>query len=305
MNNNQEQTKNSSQTTAHSQPISGQVSPIANTTSKLSGLFSNKKLLGIFSAAVVVLVAAGVFTTLRIRQNSQRHRTPTTNAPQLTQSTGVASGSDSSLSPQGSPTPASAPKPSITSPAATPKPKAPVTSPTPAPSVAPTPKPVNTTNCLPDNPSPYATHYIGMTNSGYLQTNSYGETNKLYAALQFAGLLSAIDAKQVVVFAPNDYIFDNKLTATQLAWMNQSPENMRSVLGWQIVTSCITWDGVNPVKDKPLGQAVTLNTLNGPVTYIHGGPGKVENADIAIWDWFTSNGSVTFITDFIKPPQVP
>jgi hypothetical protein len=169
----------------------------------------------------------------------------------------------------------------------------------------PTTKTTAATNCLPANPTQYQTTQTGKYTSEYLQTNSYGDTAKLYSALQFAGLIDKVNKNQVVVFAPTDSIFTNKITPTQLAWMNQSPENMKSVLGWQIVIGCITWDGVNPVKDKEAGATVTLNTLNGPVTYTHGGQGKVENAQIAIWDWFTSNGSVTFITDFIKPPQVP
>lgn len=139
-----------------------------------------------------------------------------------------------------------------------------------------------------------------MTNAQYLNTNAYGETNELYDALQFAGLLDEVDTKQYVVFAPNDYAFNN-LSAAQLAWMNQSPENMRSVLGWQIATSCITYDGVNPVKNAT--GLVTIQTLNGTVTYYPGSPGKIENTSVAIWDWFTSNGSVTFV-GFIKPPQI-
>lgn len=187
---------------------------------------------------------------------------------------------------------AEAPKP-VTTPVKTPT-KAPVATP------APVTTPVNTTNCLPANPSVYATYHTGITNSAYLQTNSYGETNKMYAALQFAGLLSAVDAKQVVVFAPNDYTFDNKLSAAQQTWMNQSPDNMKSVIGWQVVTGCVTYDGINPTKD--ITGSITLTTLNGPVNFSAGGIGKVENASIAIWDWFTSNGAVTFITDFVKPP---
>jgi len=173
---------------------------------------------------------------------------------------------------------------------------------TPAPTSTPW---VNTKNCLPQNPSQYATYYIGMTNSQYLQTNGYGDTTKLYAALQFAGLIDTVNSKQYVVFAPDDWVFDNKLTAAQLAWMNQSPANMRAVLGWQIATSCITWAGVNPVENLATSTKVTVNTLNGPVTYTHGGPGTLGNAGIAIWDWFTSNGSVTFVTDFVDKSAIP
>lgn len=184
-------------------------------------------------------------------------------------------------------------------PSSKPSPAAPTTAAQPNPSTT----TINTTNCLPESPSTYQTAQTGKTNSAYLLSNSYSTTAKMHAALQFAGLLSAVDAKQVVVFTPNDWVFDNKLTSTQMAWMNQSPTNMRSVIGWHVATSCITYDGLNPIKGK--AGAVSVNTLNGPVTYMPGGTGKIDNAPIAVWDWFTSNGSVTFVTDFIKPPIVP
>ncbi len=171
--------------------------------------------------------------------------------------------------------------------------------PLPTPATAPTP---NTTNCLPPNPSPYATTLIHMTNSQYLQTNGYANTARLYAAFQFAGLINTINSKQYVVLAMDDSQW-NSLTQTQLDWMNASPANMRSVVGWQVITSCITWDGVNPVKNLPSGATQTVNTLNGPVTFTSGanGLGTFGNGSVAIWDWFTSNGSVT-IAGFVKTP---
>jgi hypothetical protein len=182
------------------------------------------------------------------------------------------------------------------------KPKTTVQSP--APITTPTP-PANTTNCLPPNPSPYSTYYIHMTNSAYLQSNSYGDTNDLYSGLQFAGLIDTVNKAQYVVLAPNDYWWDN-LTQQQRDWMNASPENMRSVLGWQIITSCITWNGVNPVNNWPLGKSTVVNSVNGPVTFSIGsnGHGDFGECNVAIWDWFTSNGSVTFC-GFVKPPVVP
>lgn len=175
-------------------------------------------------------------------------------------------------------------------------------SPTPTPAPNPTP---NTTNCLPPNPSPYATYYIGMTNSQYLQTNSYVHTTKLYAALQFAGLIDTINTKQYVVLAMDDTGW-NSFTQSQLNWMNASPTNMRSVLGWQIITSCITWNGVNPVKDIPAGTTQSVNTLNGSVTFTSqaNGNGTFGNGTVGIWDWFTSNGSVT-IAGFVNTSSIP
>ncbi|MDB5168645.1 MAG: hypothetical protein JWO41_1 [Candidatus Saccharibacteria bacterium] len=137
-----------------------------------------------------------------------------------------------------------------------------------------------------------------MTNSQYLQTNNYVNTNKLYAAFQFAGMINEINTKQYVVFAMDDSIWDN-LTASQVAWMNASPANMRSVLGWQVATYCITYDGVNPIKGR--SAPLAFNTLNGTVTYTAGGVGQLDGTPVYIWDWFTSNGAVT-ITDFIHPP---
>ncbi len=176
------------------------------------------------------------------------------------------------------------------------------TSATPAPTANPAP---NTTNCLPQNPSPYATYYINMTNSQYLQTNSYVYTTKLYAALQFAGLINTINTRQYVVLAMDDSAWSS-FTPTQLNWMNASPANMRSVLGWQVITSCITWDGVNPVKDLSTGATLSVNTLNGPVTFTSksGGIGTFGSGSVGIWDWFTSNGSVT-IAGFVNKTSIP
>jgi hypothetical protein len=175
---------------------------------------------------------------------------------------------------------------------------------TPTVTTTPTPAP-NTTNCLPPNPSKYATYYVSMTNSQYLQTNSYINTTKLYAALQFAGLLNTINTKQYVVLAMDDSIWSN-FTQAQLDWMNASPANMRSVLGWQVITSCITWDGVNPVKNMAVGSTQTVTTLNGTVTYTHGtgGQGSFGNGKVGIWDWFTSNGSVT-VAGFVNTTSIP
>ena len=127
----------------------------------------------------------------------------------------------------------------------------------------------------------------------------------MLAAIEFAGLKSQVDGKQVIVLTPNDYVFENKLTPSQLAWMNQSPANMKSVIGWHIITQCITYNGLNPTKDKASGTTISLTTLNGPITFTQTGYGKFENAEIAIWDFFTENGAVTFVTNFVKPPQVP
>jgi hypothetical protein len=207
----------------------------------------------------------------------------------------------------GAPTPpstsvAAPPSPSKT----TTKPKTSVINPAPAPTPPPAPGPTpNTTNCLPPNPSSYATYFTGMTNAQYLQTNSYVNTTKIYAALQFAGLINTINTKQYVVLAMDDSQW-NSFTQAQLNWMNASPTNMRSVLGWQVIISCITWNGVNPVKNMAAGATLTVNTLNGPVIFTSqtSGLGKFGNGSVSIWDWFTSNGSVT-IAGFVNLSSIP
>lgn len=164
--------------------------------------------------------------------------------------------------------------------------------------------PASTTGCLPTNPSQYDLYYQHMTSSQYLQTNGYANTAKLYAGLQFAGLLDTVNRKQHVVLTMADGAWDN-LSQAQRDWMNASPANMRSVLGWQVITSCITYKGVNPTKDMAAGTTQVVNTLNGSITYTAGGSmGKFENAPVYMWDWYTSNGAVTF-SDFVRPPVVP
>jgi hypothetical protein len=163
--------------------------------------------------------------------------------------------------------------------------------------------PASATGCLPTNPSQYDLYYQHMTNSQYLQTNGYANTAKLYAGLQFAGLLDTVNRKQHVVLTIADGAWDN-LSQAQRDWMNASPANMRSVLGWQVITSCITYKGVNPTKDMAAGTTQVVNTLNGSITYTAGGSmGKFENAPVYMWDWYTSNGTVTF-SDFVRPPVV-
>ena len=173
--------------------------------------------------------------------------------------------------------------------------------PTKSPSSSVSSKPVaNTKNCLPPDADKYQKTYSGISNSGFLKSNGYSDAKKFYDALKFAGLISKIDSSKVVVFAPNDYVYENKLTDEQLAFMNASPANMKSVLGWHIVTSCVVWDS----NMENVKGSVTLTTLNGKVTYTQGSPGKINDARLAIWDWYTSNGAVHFIGDFIKPPKL-
>lgn len=171
--------------------------------------------------------------------------------------------------------------------------------PTPAPITAPVPI-VNTTSCMPADASLFEKAMATTLTSAYLGPGGYSPTIKFRAALNYAGLLSTVDNAKVVVFAPNDYSYDNSLSVAQLAYMNQSPANMRSVIGWHIITSCVIWHGnIQNVK-----STITLQTLNGAVTYTPGGTGKIEAAEIAMWDWFTTNGAVHYITAFIHPPQI-
>ena len=174
----------------------------------------------------------------------------------------------------------------------------PSSTPLPAPAPAPnTTSNAETNGCLPPNASVYAKYYIGMSNSAYLQTNSYIETTKFRNALNYAGLLGTIDAKKTVVFAVSDYVFNNNLSASQLAYMNASPANMKSVLGWHIITSCVIWSNYIENVKSP----ITLNTLNGPVIY-DPTTGTVNGSSMGIWDWFTSNGAVHIISNLIAPP---
>lgn len=137
-----------------------------------------------------------------------------------------------------------------------------------------------------------------VLSTDWMLSNSYSTAGKFKAAIDFAGLTSVVNSNNVVVFAPNDYVYDNYLTSDQKAFMEASPDNMRSVIGWHIVKSCVTWAGQTSGATSPM----TIQTLNGPVTYTPGSPGKVNNARIAMWDWFTSNGAVHLITNFIAPP---
>lgn len=169
------------------------------------------------------------------------------------------------------------------------------------PAPVPAPKPVNTTSCLPDNANQYQKTYIGKTNSEFMVSNGYTIAKKFSDALEFAGLKATIDAPKVVVFAPNDHVFDNNLSQAQLDFMNQSPANMKSVVGWHVITSCVILHEY--MEDKQ--SSVILTTLNGDVTYNPDqGIGAIDGVNVAIWDWFTSNGAVHFMTDFIRPPQL-
>lgn len=135
--------------------------------------------------------------------------------------------------------------------------------------------------------------------SEWLSSNSYSTAKKFKDAIEFAGLTSVVNSDNVVVFAPNDYAFENGLTASQKAYMQASPANMKSVIGWHIVKGCTLWD--NDIENKTAN--VTIQTLNGPVTYKPGSPGYINDTKMAMWDWFTRNGAVHLITGFVKPPQ--
>lgn len=137
----------------------------------------------------------------------------------------------------------------------------------------------------------------GDNNMAVLNANSYSSTKKMHDAIEFAGLTSAVNAAKVTVIAPNDYVFST-LTKAQTDFMNASPANMKSVIGWHIVTGCVVWSGqMDSAKSN-----ITMNTLNGPVTWTPDYHGKVNGVDMAIYDFFSSNGVIHLITGFIKPP---
>jgi hypothetical protein len=155
----------------------------------------------------------------------------------------------------------------------------------------PVPTPQPTTKCSPSGSNPTST---------VLQNNGYTSTKKFYEALQFAGLVNRVDQDKTVVFAVNDWVFDNKLTQAQKDYMFASPQNMESVLKWQIVPSCLFWAGY---MESQKGD-VNIQTLGGTVTHHYGSPGNIDGVQMAMWDFFSSNGAVHLITGFIKPPQV-
>lgn len=253
------------------------------------------------AAAVLVLGIGGVGTYQYVQQSSRNKPVVTETQPSQNTAPTEKQEAKTAEEAQTEAAPAATSTPKTTT---TPK-KTTTTTTTTTPTATPAPAPAwsNTTNCLPQYPSTYQQTYKTMNNMGYLATNSYSNTTKMKAAIEFAGLTTQANAKYAVVLTPNDYSFDNKLTATQWAWMNASPANMKSVLGWHITTECITYDGVNPTKGKT--GTMSVQTVNGTITYSAGGIGKFESANVAIWDWFTSNGSVTFMSDFVKKPSIP
>jgi hypothetical protein len=269
--------------------------------SKLA-LLTHSRIAALSVVAVVSLAGIGYFGS-QLNAPNAKVETPVTVSKQPTKTEDhTAPAQDAAtLSQQDAKAPSGS-APTKTTPKPTP---APTSAPTPAPATTPAPAPTtNTTNCLSPSSSQYA-YYPSMTNSQYLQTNGYANTTKLYAALQFAGLINTVNSKQYVVLAMDDSQWNN-FTQAQLNWMNASPANMKSVLGWQIITSCITWNGINPVKDMAVGATKTVTTLNGTVTYKHntGGLGAFGNGKVGIWDWFTGNGAVT-IAGFVNTTSIP
>lgn len=152
------------------------------------------------------------------------------------------------------------------------------------------------TNCLPENPSVYQETYTNITNGTFLKNGSYAATSDFYDALEFSGLLSTVNANKATVFAVSDYVFQNNLTPTETTYVNSSAAKMKELLGWHVITSCKTW------QDDLNGKTVTLSTMNGNVTYNGAGMGTIGDATGAIYDWFTKNGVVHFLSDFIDVP---
>jgi len=273
------------------EPISDvAVGQVQDKTSSLRKILSNKKLLIVGAASVIVL--SGVGTSYAMYQNNQTSKRKAAEAA-LTKKI-VEQEQNEPVKTE--------PEKTVEEKTVTEKPKGPAVEQSKVPIGEPK-ETVAVANCLPADANQYVTANVNKTNSEYLQNSSFGDTTKFYSALEFAGLIGKVNESQITVFAPNDYVFTDKLTPDKLAWMNQSPENMKSVIGWHIVIGCITWAGVNPIEGK--SGTTILNTLNGPVTLTYDAPGTVGNAKVGMWDWFTSNGSVTLISDFVQPPSVP
>ena len=249
----------------------------------------------LLAVVLIVMLAVG-FVGWRVQASSdQQHRKASSNDSSRTQNgenplTTLKDSILSALAP-GQESPEVTPDMSVQAPTAQ-------KSPSDLPS-APIPKTSSPTNCLPPDANEYQMYEIDKPNSGIMYNGSYDTSIKFMDALKFAELEDVVDSSQVVVFAPNDYVFENSLSASQLSYMNASAANMRSVVGWHIITSCVIWDDNMENVKSP----ITLNTLNGPVTYYPGGTGSIESAGIAMWDFFSSNGAVHLITDFIKPPM--
>ncbi len=176
----------------------------------------------------------------------------------------------------------------------------------PTPTAAATAKKTTPTSTAPTTPTPTTTpastncgQSTDDNNMALLNANSYSSTKKMHDAIEFADLTSAVNSAKVTVIAPNDYVFGN-LTKAQADYMNASPANMKSVIGWHIVTGCYTWSS----QFSSSKVNITLNTLNGPVVWSPDYHGKVNGVDMAIYDFFSSNGVVHLITGFIKPPAL-
>ena len=182
-----------------------------------------------------------------------------------------------------------APPATTTTPPA-PKPKAsnpPATQPAPA-----------STNCIPSDANQYQKTWSGSNTAGVLLSNGYTSTKKFYDALQFAGLLDTVNSAKTVTFAVNDYTWDNDLTQAQKDYLNADPANMKAMLNWHIVKSCVIWSGNIEKSTGP----VSFQTLGGQVTHYVGSPGNINGAKMAMWDFFSSNGSMHLMSDFISPP---
>ena len=267
----------------------------------LSSFHLTTRIIFLVSGVVVAAVVAGILVSGHSNVGKD------TIVEKISKQTATSSPTPAAkATPTNTPTPVSTPPTTTTMSKPTTPAVSPAPMPTPVPSPAPTPSPaLNTTNCLPANPSSYETTYTKYTNAQYLQTNSYSNSTKIYAALQFAGLIDTINSRQYVVLAMDNSEWA-RFSSAQLSWMNASPANMRSVLGWQVITSCITYGGQNPVKDLAAGTTRSVSTLNGVITFTakaHG-LGTFGSADVYIWDWFTSNGSAT-IAGFVNTTSIP
>lgn len=281
--------------------------------SRQSGI-AHLMLIGLLAFITIATVGAGVWRAQAQRSRSQAaaetalHTNPLALKAKTEAKASSETANSATTKPAGTPAEPASPKAVAATTKSTPVPApkttpVPVPTPTPTPTPAPTPTPVpNTTNCMPSDANSYEKALATRSTSNYLGNDGYAgydATSKFKAALEYAGLTSLIDSPKVVVFAPNDSVYNSKLTTAQLAFMNQSPANMRSVVGWHIITSCVIWHG----NMQNVKTSMILQTLNGPVTFTPGSLGSVNQAGVAMWDWFTTNGAVHYITDFVKPPQ--
>lgn len=118
-------------------------------------------------------------------------------------------------------------------------------------------------------------------------------SQKMYDALVFADMINEVNSNKTTLFAVNDYGF-SLLTQTQKDYIYESPQNMRSVLKWQVIEGCQTLPefGADPF---------SFSSHGGTLNYVHGGPPFVNGERVVMWNFYTANGVVNYTSGFFDP----